>query len=44
MKMKEYNKELANLDNVEILGFCGTIESVPKTLETAVVMLALFNL
>ena len=31
--MKEYNKELANLDNVEILGFCGTIESVPKTLE-----------
>ena len=31
--MKEYNKELANLDNVEILGFTGTIESIPKTLE-----------
>ena len=31
--MKEYNKELANLDNVEILGFTGEIESIPKTLE-----------
>lgn len=31
--MKEYNKELANLGNVEILGFTGTIESIPKTLE-----------
>ena len=31
--MKEYNNELANLDNVEILGFTGTIESIPKTLE-----------
>ena len=31
--MKEYNKELTNLDNVEILGFTGTIESIPKTLE-----------
>ncbi|WP_407463435.1 KEOPS complex subunit Cgi121 [Methanobrevibacter sp.] len=31
--MKEYNKELANLDNVEILGFTGTIESIPKTLD-----------
>ena len=31
--MKEYNKELVNLDNVEILGFEGTIESIPKTLE-----------
>ena len=31
--MKEYNKELANLDNVEILGFTGNIESIPKTLE-----------
>lgn len=31
--MKEYNKELANLNNVEILGFTGTIESIPKTLE-----------
>ena len=31
--MKEYNKELANLDNVEILGFTGDIESIPKTLE-----------
>lgn len=31
--MKEYNKELANLDNVEILGFTGKIESIPKTLE-----------
>ncbi len=31
--MKEYNKELANLDNVEILGFTGTIESIPRTLE-----------
>ena len=30
--MKEYNNELANLDNVEILGFTGTIESIPKTL------------
>lgn len=29
----KYNKELANLDNVEILGFKGTIESIPKTLE-----------
>ena len=31
--MKEYNNELANLDNVEILGFTGKIESIPKTLE-----------
>ena len=31
--MKEYNNELANLDNVEILGFTGEIESIPKTLE-----------
>ena len=31
--MKEYNKELANLDNVEILGFTGEIESISKTLE-----------
>lgn len=31
--MNEYNKELANLDNVEILGFTGEIESIPKTLE-----------
>ena len=31
--MKEYNKELAKLDNVEILGFTGKIESIPKTLE-----------
>ena len=31
--MKKYNKELANLDNVEILGFTGEIESIPKTLE-----------
>ena len=31
--MKEYNEELANLDNVEILGFTGNIESIPKTLE-----------
>ena len=31
--MKEHNKELANLDNVEILGFAGEIESIPKTLE-----------
>ena len=31
--MKEYNNELANLYNVEILGFTGTIESIPKTLE-----------
>ena len=31
--MKEYNKELANLDNVEILGFTGEIESIPKTLD-----------
>lgn len=31
--MKEYNKELANLDNVEILGFAGKIESIPKTLK-----------
>ena len=31
--MKEYNKELADLDNVEILGFTGEIESIPKTLE-----------
>ena len=31
--MKEYNKELANLDNVEILGFTGKIESISKTLE-----------
>lgn len=30
--MKEYNKELANLDNIEILGFTGKIESIPKTL------------
>ncbi|MBQ2961493.1 KEOPS complex subunit Cgi121 [Methanobrevibacter sp.] len=29
----EYNKELANLDNVEILGFTGEIESIPKTLD-----------
>ncbi len=29
----EYNKELTNLDNVEILGFRGKIESVPKTLK-----------
>ncbi|WP_295620471.1 KEOPS complex subunit Cgi121 [uncultured Methanobrevibacter sp.] len=31
--MKEYNKELAELGNVEILGFTGTIESIPKTLD-----------
>ena len=31
--MKEYNNELANLDNVEILGFTGEIESIPKTLK-----------
>ena len=31
--MKEYNNELANLDNVEILGFTGEIDSIPKTLE-----------
>ena len=31
--MKEHNKELADLDNVEILGFAGEIESIPKTLE-----------
>ena len=31
--MKEYNNELANLDNVEILGFTGEIESIRKTLE-----------
>ena len=31
--MKEYDKELANLDNVVILGFSGEIESIPKTLE-----------
>ena len=31
--MKEYNMELANLDNVEILGFTGKIESISKTLE-----------
>ena len=31
--MTKYNKELADLDNVEILGFKGTIESIPKTLE-----------
>ena len=31
--MTKYNKELANLDNVEILGFKGTIESIPKTLD-----------
>ena len=31
--MKEYNKELADLDNVEILGFTGEIESIPKTLK-----------
>ena len=31
--MKEYNKELANLDNVEILGFAGEIESIPQTLD-----------
>ena len=31
--MKEYNKELANLENVEILGFTGKIESIPQTLE-----------
>lgn len=31
--MKECNKELADLDNVEILGFTGEIESVAKTLE-----------
>ena len=31
--MKEYNEELANLENVEILGFTGNIESIPKTLE-----------
>ena len=31
--MNEYNKELANLDNVEILGFTGEIESISKTLE-----------
>ena len=29
----KYNKELANLDNAEILGFKGTIETIPKTLE-----------
>ena len=32
--MKEYNKELAYLENVEIIGFTGTIESIPKTLES----------
>lgn len=31
--MNKYNKELANLGNVEILGFTGEIESIPKTLE-----------
>ena len=31
--MKEYNNELTNLDNVEILGFTGEIESIPKTLK-----------
>ncbi|MBR5504530.1 MAG: hypothetical protein IKV87_08860 [Methanobrevibacter sp.] len=31
--MTKYNNELANLDNVEILGFKGTVESIPKTLE-----------
>ena len=31
--MKEYNKELANLENVEILGFTGKIETISKTLE-----------
>ena len=31
--LQKYNKELANLDNVEILGFTGEIESIPKTLE-----------
>ena len=33
--IKEYNKELADLDNVEIAGFKGDI----KILETAAVML-----
>jgi len=31
--MTKYNEELAKLDNVEILGFKGTIESIPKTLD-----------
>ena len=30
--MKEYDKELTILDNIEILGFEGKIESIPKTL------------
>ena len=31
--MTKYNKELANSENIEILGFKGSIESIPKTLE-----------
>ena len=31
--MKEYNNELANLDNVEILGFTGEIESMKAFLK-----------
>ena len=31
--IKEYNKELANLDNVEIVGFKGDIKNVSQTLQ-----------